>query len=98
MTSRSTPDGLPGSAKLLTPITCAVSAWATLGLARLVPGAKSVPKAESARNAQKVLVAFAGAYHGGELVEMRVRGRLAYHIKPTGEADPQKRWVWDFPF
>jgi hypothetical protein len=37
MTSRSTPDGRPGSAKLLTPITCAASAWATLGLARLVP-------------------------------------------------------------
>jgi Squalene-hopene cyclase C-terminal domain/Prenyltransferase and squalene oxidase repeat len=37
MTSRSTPDGRPGSAKLLTPITCAASAWATLGLSRLVP-------------------------------------------------------------
>ena len=37
MTSRSTPDGRPGSAKLLTPITCAASSWATLGLARLVP-------------------------------------------------------------
>lgn len=38
MTSRSTPDGSPGSAKLLTPITCAATAWATLGLARLTPG------------------------------------------------------------
>jgi squalene cyclase len=37
MISRSTPDGSPGSAKLLTPITCAGSSWATLGLARLVP-------------------------------------------------------------
>jgi hypothetical protein len=37
MTSRSTPDGRPGGAKLLTPITCAASAWATLGLARLAP-------------------------------------------------------------
>ena len=37
MTSRSTPDGSPGSSKLLTPITCAASSWATLGLARLVP-------------------------------------------------------------
>jgi hypothetical protein len=35
MISRSTPDGSPGSAKLLTPITCAASSWATLGLARL---------------------------------------------------------------
>jgi hypothetical protein len=37
MISRSTPDGRPGGAKLLTPITCAASSWATLGLARLVP-------------------------------------------------------------
>jgi hypothetical protein len=40
MLSRSTPDGSPGSAKLLTPITCAASSWATLGLARLVPKEK----------------------------------------------------------
>jgi squalene cyclase len=37
MISRSTPDGSPGSAKLLTPITCTASSWATLGLVRLVP-------------------------------------------------------------
>jgi squalene cyclase len=40
MISRSTPDGSPGSAKLLTPITCAASSWATLGLVRLAPKAK----------------------------------------------------------
>jgi hypothetical protein len=37
MISRSTPDGSPGSSKLLSPITCAASSWATLGLARLAP-------------------------------------------------------------
>jgi len=37
MISRSTPDGSPGSSKLLTPILCAASSWATLGLSRLVP-------------------------------------------------------------
>jgi hypothetical protein len=37
MTSRSTPDGQPGSSKLLTPIICAASSWATLGLARVAP-------------------------------------------------------------
>ena len=38
MISRSSPDGSAGgSAKLLTPITCAASSWATLSLARLVP-------------------------------------------------------------
>jgi hypothetical protein len=39
MISRSTPDGRPGSSKLLTPITCAASSWATLALVRLVPKA-----------------------------------------------------------
>jgi squalene cyclase len=37
MISRSTPDGSPGSSKLLTPITCTATSWATLGLVRLVP-------------------------------------------------------------
>jgi rhamnogalacturonyl hydrolase YesR len=37
MLSRSTPNGEPGSAKLLTPINCAAASWATLGLSRLVP-------------------------------------------------------------
>lgn len=37
MTSRATPDGRPGSAKLLTPITCAADSWATLALSRLAP-------------------------------------------------------------
>jgi hypothetical protein len=37
MKSRSTPDGSPGSSKLLTPINCAAASWATLGLARLAP-------------------------------------------------------------
>ena len=37
MVSRASPDGKPGSAKLLTPITCAAASWATLGLARLAP-------------------------------------------------------------
>jgi hypothetical protein len=39
MLSRSTPNGEPGGATLLTPITCAASSWATLGLARLAPAA-----------------------------------------------------------
>jgi hypothetical protein len=49
MTSRSTSNGEPGSAKLLTPITCAASSWVTLGLARLVPKSTAVPKAGTGR-------------------------------------------------
>lgn len=37
MTSRATPNGEPGSATLLTPITSAASSWATLALVRLTP-------------------------------------------------------------
>jgi len=37
MTSRSTPDGSPGSSTLLTPIQCATSSWVVLALSRLVP-------------------------------------------------------------
>ncbi len=92
MISRSTPNGEPGSSKLLTPITCAAGSWATLALARLVP------KDSAARNAQKIPTKIAGTYKGGELVELRVGDRIAYLIKPTGKVDPQKRWVWDFPF
>src|SRR5436309_2822123 len=98
MLSRSTPDGSPGSSKLLTPITCAAGSWATLGLARLVPKDKPASKAEADRNVQKIPTKIAGTYKGGELVELRVRGRIAYLIKPTGKVDPQKRWVWDVPF
>jgi hypothetical protein len=37
MVSRSTPDGSPGGATLLSPITCAASSWAVLGLVRQSP-------------------------------------------------------------
>jgi hypothetical protein len=40
MISRSTPDGSPGSSKLLSPILCAASSWATLSLSRLSPKEK----------------------------------------------------------
>jgi hypothetical protein len=49
MTSRSTPNGEPGGAKLLTPIICAASSWATLGLVRLVPRDEPASKANVAR-------------------------------------------------
>src|SRR3990170_3549914 len=36
-------------------------------------------------------------YHGGDLVELRVRDRKAYLVRPTGRVDPQKRWIWFAP-
>jgi hypothetical protein len=55
MISRSTPDGSPGSSKLLTPITCAASSWATLGLVRLAPKAGAWPtRAPGSRSPRRV--------------------------------------------
>jgi pimeloyl-ACP methyl ester carboxylesterase len=56
------------------------------------------PKPDAARNVQKVPTKIAGTFQGGELVELRVKDRIAFLIKPTGKVDPEKRWVWDFPF
>jgi hypothetical protein len=40
MVSRSSPDGSPGSSKLLTPINCGAASWAVLGLVRQAPKGK----------------------------------------------------------
>jgi pimeloyl-ACP methyl ester carboxylesterase len=66
--------------------------------ASFLPDEKPAPDANVNRNVQKVPTKIAGLFKGGELVELRVRGRLAYLIKPAGKVDPQMRWVWDFPF
>jgi pimeloyl-ACP methyl ester carboxylesterase len=58
------------------------------------PAANAAP----VRNVEKIPTKIAGTYEGGELVELRVRDRIAFVIKPTGKVDSQKRWVWDFPF
>src|SRR5580700_9180664 len=50
------------------------------------------------RAALKIPTKIAGTLAGGELVELRVRDRIAFLIKPTGKVDRQKRWLWDFPF
>jgi hypothetical protein len=50
------------------------------------------------RAALRVPTKIAGKYNSGELIELRVRDRMAFLIKPTGKVDPQKRWLWDFPF
>jgi alpha-beta hydrolase superfamily lysophospholipase len=39
-----------------------------------------------------------GTYRGGELIELRVRGRKAYVVRPTIDVDPQRRWIWIVPF
>ena len=60
--------------------------------------AAPVSESDAARAARMVPTKIAGTYHGGELIEFRVRGRMAYVVKPTGAVDPKKRWLWEFPF
>ncbi len=50
------------------------------------------------RDSDKIPTKIAGTYNGGELIALRVRDRIAFVVKPTGKVDPQKRWLWDFPF
>ncbi len=57
---------------------------------------KPDPKVEYVR--KLIPGSISGTYKNGELVVMRFHDRNAYIVKPTGKADPQKRWVWIFPF
>ncbi len=81
--------------------------WALLIL--LTPGiaftatpqkSKDAKEAEEAaqRAVKTIPTKIAGKYEHGELVELRVRDRMAYLVKPTGEVDPQRRWIWICPF
>jgi hypothetical protein len=67
MISRSTPNGEPGSAKLLTPITCAASSWATLALARLVPEGDPASKSDAGRIPRRLPLVIARTYPGEEV-------------------------------
>lgn len=54
---------------------------------------------EAAQRAVKTIPkTISGKYEHGELVELKVRDRMAYLVKPTGPVDPQRRWVWICPF
>lgn len=59
------------------------------------PAAK--PDAEYIR--KMIPTKIVGNYKGGELVPFKLRDRNAYVVKPTiAEVDPQRRWIWIFPF
>jgi hypothetical protein len=71
-----------------------------VGLLTFVAAAagEPVPKSDAERAALMVPTKIAGSYRGGELVELRVRDRKAYVVKPTGAVDRDKRWLWEFPY
>jgi hypothetical protein len=53
---------------------------------------------DAERAVRMVPTKISGQYKGGELVELRVRDRMAYVVRPTGKIDTEKRWLWEFPF
>lgn len=83
---------------------CSVAVALICGL--LMPAfaasAEDPPSPAKMSDAQRAVLTvptkIAGTYRGGELVELRVRDRMAYVVKPTGNIDPQRRWLWEFPF
>jgi pimeloyl-ACP methyl ester carboxylesterase len=60
--------------------------------------ATTVAKSDAQRAALMIPTKISGTYQGGELVELRVRDRMAYLVTPTGKVDPQKRCLWEFPY
>lgn len=58
----------------------------------------TAPLSDAERAVRTIPTKIAGTYQGGELVELRVRERMAYVVKPTGMVDGEKRWLWEFPF
>lgn len=59
---------------------------------------KPKPLSDAERAVKMVPTKIAATYKNGELLELRVRDRMAYVVKPTGTVDPRKRWLWEFPF
>jgi pimeloyl-ACP methyl ester carboxylesterase len=63
------------------------------------PPAKTVTPAPDPEYVRKMIPqTISASYPQGELIPLVVRGRNAYCVRPTGKVDPQKRWVWIFPF
>ncbi len=67
-------------------------ALAVAGVARGADG----PDAEYPR--KQIPVEIAGQYSNGEVKKLTVGGRSAYIVKPKGMVDPDRRWIWIFPF
>lgn len=59
---------------------------------------KPAEMSDAERAVRMIPTKIAGTYRGGELVELRIRDRMAYLVKPTRVTDPEKRWLWEFPF
>ena len=58
----------------------------------------AVSQSQADRAARMIPTKIEAKVSGGELAELRVHDRMAYVLKPTGAVDPQKRWLWEFPY
>ncbi len=77
-----------------------LTCWLALGATATFAAEPSSDDAKAAaeRAVKMVPTKVAGTFRGGELIELRVRNRLAYLVKPTGKVDSKRRWLWEFPF
>jgi predicted esterase len=71
---------------------------AAVGISHGAADPKQPPQPDPQYIQRMIPAKIAGTYTAGKLIELRVHGRMAYLIKPTGRVDSQKRWVWTFPF
>jgi len=53
---------------------------------------------DAERAVKMVPTKVAGNYQGGELQVLNHKSRKAYLVRPTGQVDRQKRWLWEFPY
>jgi hypothetical protein len=87
---------IPSARRLAVAVICSLVTNAFV-VSAAEPGTNA-GKDEANRAVLMIPKKIAGTYRGGELVELRVRDRMAYVVKPTGKIDSQKRWLWEFPF
>jgi predicted esterase len=58
----------------------------------------AVSHSDADRAVKMIPTKIEGTYRGGELRELRIGERKAYVVRPTGNVDPRKRWLWEFPY
>jgi pimeloyl-ACP methyl ester carboxylesterase len=59
---------------------------------------QAAPKVKVDPAFKMIPTSISGTYSHGQLIELRFHDRIAYVVKPTGKVDPQRRWVWIYPF
>ncbi len=83
----------------LIPVVALLCAWPMFEIRAVADEPKpAVSQSDAERAVRMVPTKIAGQYRGGELSELRVSGRMAYLVKPTGAVDERRRWLWEFPF